>query len=312
METEQTHHESAPVSASAPLPPQKMGKLRASYLLTIEGLELLKKDKQVLLFPVLSALASIAILAAFCLLYWIWSSETGSIMHEDSSRELGAYGYVILLIIYLLLAFTAAFFQAGLTVVVDARINGKSMTFREGVKTVSAESDKIFIWALLSATVGVVLGFISDRAKWLGRLVAFFFGAAWGIVTFFIIPALILEKGKVSDAIKSSADTFKKTWGETIIINFSAGLFLSLVALLAIILAGLGVWGVLFLPALLALPLVFIFVVSLALFLVGVCVLSSALNSIFRVVLYEYAKSGRIADTFAPELILGALKKKEE
>lgn len=298
--------------ALTPLPSKKMGKWRASYLLTIEGLELLKKDKQVLLFPVLSALASLVVIVFFCILYWIFGEATGSIIHGDGSIEPSSLGYGTLLIVYLALAFVATFFQAGLTAIVDARINGGSMTFKEGMNAAKAHTEKIFLWSLVSATVGVVLGLISERAQWLGKVVAFFAGAAWGIITFFIIPALVLEKGKVSDAIKSSADTFKKTWGETIIVNFGAGLFLGLVAFSGIILfVGLVILGAVFFPTIVAIPLFFIALVLLSIILVGICVLSSTINSIFRVVLYEYAKSGHIADTFAPELILGALKKKE-
>ncbi|MBI2120618.1 MAG: hypothetical protein HYT94_03275 [Parcubacteria group bacterium] len=312
MEPQQTHNEVASIPMSAPTPPKKMGKLRASYLLTIEGLELLKKDKQVLLFPVFSALASIVILAVFCLLYWLFVGDFGAMEGGSESSEIGPFGYGILLVLYLLLAFVATFFQAGLTAVVHARINGANLTFKEGMSAASRKSDKIFLWALLSATVGVMLGFISERSQWLGKLVASLLGAAWGIITFFIVPALILEEGKVSDAIKSSAGTFKKTWGETLLVNFSAGLFLALVALLGIVLSvAFAVLGAMFLPVPVAALAFIVLIILLIVFLVGIAVLSSALNSIFRVVLYEYAKSGHIADTFAPELILGALKKKE-
>jgi hypothetical protein len=221
-------------------PVKKMGKLRASYLLTIEGLELLKKDKQVLLFPVFSMLANIAVVIFFCILYWIFSGETGSIMHADASQDFSSLGYVVLLVLYLATAFVATFFQAGLTAIVDARINGKSLTFQEGMNIAKAHAEKIFLWSLVSATVGVILGLISERSKWLGKLVAFFLSATWGIITFFIVPALILEEGNVSDSIKSSAGTFKKTWGETIIINFGAGLFLTLVAFSGILVVGLS------------------------------------------------------------------------
>ncbi len=277
-----------------------MGKFRASYLLTIEGLELLKKDKQVLLFPIFSMVASIALLAIFCISYWLLGGNFHSI------------NYGILLLFYLMSAFTVTFFQAGLTVAVDARINGRSMTFKEGMKAASAHAEKIFLWSLVSATVGVVLGLISNLSKWLGKLVAFFLSASWGIITFFIVPALVLEEGNVSGAIKSSADTFKKTWGETLIMNFSAGLFLFIIGFSGILfLALLAFLLAMFLPAAFILPISLIFLTLIIIFFLGICILFSAINSIFRVVLYEYAKTGRIADTFTPELILASLKKKE-
>lgn len=312
MESNQTHQEVAPDSTPSPVSPKRMGKWRASYLLAIEGLELLKKDKQVLLFPVLSGMASIAALVFFCVLYWLLGGDFAADTPQNAGSQFGSMSYGVLLLLYLTLAFITTFFQSGLTAVVDARINGRSMTFKEGMHTAKAHGEKIFLWSLLSATVGVILGFISERSKWLGKLVASLFGAAWGIITFFIVPALILEGGNVSGAIKSSAETFKKTWGETLLVNFSAGLFFGLVAFLVIVCSGIFMAiSFVFLPAVIAVPLFFLFLTFLIMFLVGICVLSSAINSIFRVVLYEYAKAGHLADTFAPELILGALKKKE-
>lgn len=309
MGTDQAHQEVAstpaevPASVSSSLPAKKMGKLRASYLLTIEGLELLKKDKQVLLFPIFSAFASIALLSVFCILYRLLDGGFFTNGTENTSSDFGSVGYGTILLLYLTISFVTTFFHAGLTAVVGARINGRSMPFRDGVSTAKAHAEKIFLWSLVAATVGVVLALISDLSKWLGKIVAFFLSASWGIITFFIVPALILEEGNVSDAIKSSAGTFKKTWGETLVINFSASLFLTLVAFLGIV---LSVLLIVFLP-----PLLFILLPLLIIFLIGIAVLSSAINSIFRVVLYEYAKAGHVADTFAPELILGAIKKKE-
>lgn len=312
MEPNQTHHE--PTSIPAPiLPPKKMGKLRASYLLTIEGLELLKKDKQVLLFPVFSALASTVLMVVFCILYLVLGGEFQTNGTENSSQNLGSAWYGVLLLTYLFLAFITTFFQAGLTVVVDARINGKSMTFKEGMLAAKSHTEKIFLWSLLSATIGVILSFISERAQWLGKLVAVFLSATWGIITFFIVPALVLEEGDVSGAIKSSAATFKKTWGETLIINFSTGLFLTLVAFVGIIIFVLvAVLGATFLPTLLAAPFFLFLFIPFVVFIVGICVFASTINSVLRVVLYEYAKTGHMSDTFTPELILGTLKKKDQ
>ncbi len=308
MEPQQTHNEIVPTSA--PLPAKKMGKLRASYLLAVEGLELLKKDKQILLFPILSGLASLGLIVIFCvtaILFGGFAAHPSLLAAENNGA-----GYGIMLLLYLSLAFVSAFFQAGLTAIADARINGKSMTFKEGMSIASAHGEKIFFWSVTAATVGVILSIISNSSKWLGRFIAFFFGAAWGIITFFIVPAIVLEDGGLLSAVKNSANTFKKTWGETLIVNFSAGLFFGLVALFGILIAGLLVaFATVFLPEAVAIAIFFFLLFLLIFFLVGISVVFSAINSIFRVVLYEYAKAGHIADTFAPELILGALKKKE-
>lgn len=297
--------------ASAPIPVKKMGKFRASYLLTVEGFELIKKDKHIFLFPLLSLLANLTFLVIFFVGYFL---ITGSFDPEKAERtsDFGYYGYIITFFFYLIGAFILAFFDAGLTLVVDARINGRSMTFEEGMDGAKAHIQKIFIWSLVSATVGIILKIISDKSKWVGKLVAALLHASWGIVTFFIVPALMLEEGKVSDAIKSSANTFKKTWGETIIINFSTGLFLGVLTLLTIIVFAIGIFVVApFVPAVLVIPALILVAVLIGLFLLGLGIFSHAVDSVLRVVLFEYSKTGRLPDSFAPELILGMLKKQE-
>lgn len=312
METEQTHQEAAPTPPPASSP-KKMGKLRASYLLATEGFELLKKDKHILLFPVFSALACVALFLIPCLLYWFSDGAFDLKEAESASYKISSTGYAVILVFYLVLFFVTTYFQAGLMAVVHARINGRGMTFQEGMSVAKTHAEKIFLWSLVSATVGVVLGFISDRSKWFGKIISFFLRASWGIATFFIVPVLILEEGNISDSIKSSAETFKKTWGETIFVNFGTGLFFVLIAFLGLFISGsLMALDFVVFPEIIAIPIFLILLTVLIFFLIGIAIVSSAINSVFRVVLYEYAKSGHIADTFAPELILGALKKKHE
>lgn len=131
----------------------------------------------------------------------------------------------------------------------------------------------------------------------------YFLGAAWGVVTFFIVPVLILENKRLVDSIKDSAIIFKRTWGETLIMNFSTGLFFGVIylALFMLFIASLFSGSI------------YIIISSAVVFLASIVllmVISSTLNVIFKVVLYEYARYGKIPENFTPELILRAIKKK--
>jgi hypothetical protein len=124
-----------------------------------------------------------------------------------------------------------------------------------------------------------------------------------------MVPVLLIDKASVGASLKKSALIFKQTWGETLIMNFSMGLYfffvhIFLIAFYVLSLIGLNAVGLLTGGPITMLTVLFVFV-----FLFTV-LLQSALNAIFRVVLFEYANTGRIPAGFEPQLILGAIKRK--
>ena len=302
----------APNSTPA-IPTKKIGKWHGSYLLVTESFELLKKDKEVMWFPVLAACSNllIVLICGVIFLLFIWRADPSTlqaIKNSQNAQVQNSVGanilvYACLFVLYLIGAFISAFFQAGLVTIVHGRINGNDLTLRDGVNHAKQNAKKIFMWSLLAATVGIILQFIANRSKWIGRIVAYFLGAAWNIITFFIVPVLVLENLTIKDSVGRSANIFKKTWGETLIMNFSTGLFFSFVFVVALILY-IATWFS---------ANMYIIVISSILFVVFtvlLSILSSTLQAIFRVVLYEYAAYDKLSDTFTPELILSAVKKK--
>ena len=71
-------------------------------------------------------------------------------------------------------------------------------------------------WALLSATVGLVLRIIESRSEKVGQLVSGLLGMAWSIVTYLVVPVLVVEKAGPIEAVKRSTALLKKTWGEAL------------------------------------------------------------------------------------------------
>lgn len=290
---------------------KQMGKLKASWRLFTQSLNLLKQDKEIMLFPVVSSLLVIVITFVFTiglvfLLPLTGFTETNS--NPSVAQEVVFYSFVF--VYYVLVFFVTTFFKVGLTALVYERINGGNLNFTEGLNRASTITGKIFLWSLITSTVGLILKIISDKSKLLGKLVASLLGAAWNIVTLFIAPTLLLEDVSVWKSIGRSAEVFKQTWGETLILTVSFGFVTSLFVLVDIILfgllafivasAGLGSTGLI----IVAIP----FVLSL----VVISIISSSLNEIFKVTLYSYARFGVIAEGFSPELIVGAVTSKEK
>lgn len=286
-------------------PPRKIGKFKASIELTKQSFALLSEDKEVLLFPLLSFFTSILAFIALIVISIVVFDVKEVLLSEDGSESeaaMSAAWYVYIFFTYVVSVFITTYFQAGLVTIVYARINKENKSFSDGIHNANEHIGKIFIWSLLSATVGTILNIISDKSKWLGKIVASLLGAVWSIVTLFITPVLVLEDLSLGNSIKRSGSIFKSTWGETLIMNFTVGFIF--------IFAIFGTIGVASALAFLTQQVVLFAILGIiAIFFL--ILLSSTLDSVFKVVLYHYARTGTIPSGFDRDLLLGAVKKKD-
>lgn len=122
------------------------------------------------------------------------------------------------------------------------------------------------------------------------------------MLTYFSLPSLVIGERSIGESFKESASVIRKIWGEVIIINIGVGLFFGILTFFVMALA-IGV------AALVPSTAMFISLVILSvIFLVAVIVISSTLDSIIKLALYEYATTGTVPQGFTPELITGIIK----
>lgn len=281
-----------------------MGKFRASKLLARESWKLLMHDKEMLLFPIISSIVNVVAIVAIIAIFFFFviGGDVDRLEQSGSLSNVIVIAYVF--VTYFAATFITVFFQAGIIAIAHGRLNGNDLTFTDGLKIAFAKSDKIFIWSLISATVGTILRLISEKSdNLIAKIISGLLGAAWAILTFFIVPVIIIENISTKDSMKKSVETIKKTWGETVIINIGVGLYFMLLALL----------GVAIFIALLLTGKAFIIFPALALLMVYLTVLtviSSTLSTVFRVVLYEYATTGKVTEGFSSEIVQMAFQRK--
>jgi hypothetical protein len=289
----------------APLPPLPMGKFKASRTIVRESWNILKQDKEIMWFPVLSAIVSIiALMIMAAVMYFVLLSGNLDNLKEVKKEGMDPFSYVVLFVYYLVMFFILNFFQAGIYIIAHGRFNGQDLSFRDGINGAIENSGKIFAWSFISATVGVILRIIADRSRLIGKLVVFLLGSAWRILTYFSLLSLVIGKTTVQNSFKDSASIIRKTWGETIIIKLSVGLFFSLLVFLGL---ALGIGIIILVPTL---PVVIGVIVLFIIYAVVLTIVSSALDSIFKLALYEYATTGKAPQGFTPELILHAVRGK--
>jgi hypothetical protein len=265
-----------------------MGKFANSWKLMKTSLGILRKDKEIMIFPVLSFIACIIILLSFFTGFWFLGIN---------SFESTQWVWVIVgFLLYFVLFFIVIFFNTAIIACANIRLNGGDPTVSDGLRIASQHLGRILIWALISATIGMILQAIRQRGGWVGRIVAGVFGLAWTYVTFFIIPVLIYEKKGIGSSIRRSASLFKQTWGETIIGSFGFGVFFFLLALLGVV------------PIILGYLLggttgVIVGVVIAFFYWAFLGVVASATNGIYVAVLYQFATKKQLPSEFDQSLI---------
>ncbi len=268
-----------------------MSRFQRSLALGRASWSVLKSDRSLALYPIVSGLASIGILIVLGLLGWVTKgSEVNAAGHTEYTASVATF--VILVVGYVALAFVQTYFLAGLVASSDDVLNGRSTSLKQGMAVASARAGRILPWAIVQATVSAVIQAIEERFGIVGTIVASLVGAAWSVVTFLTVPIIVFEDVGPVNALKRSGSLLKQTWGENIIGQGGLGLLMLLPMLLAF---GIGALGVVSGTAVVAVPLIAVAVVIL---LVATVVVN-ALSGIYRTALYRYAVDGQVPSAFA-------------
>jgi Family of unknown function (DUF6159) len=276
-----------------------MGRFQMSWEIAKRSWAVLRADKTLAWFPVLSALGSLIVVAALGGLFLV-----AGIDDTASGTSLQPIGYVLIVVAYLALAIVQTYFLAGLVAGADQRLRGNDSTLKSALEIANSRLHRLLPWAVVTATVTMVLQAIEQRFGIIGTIVARLVGLAWQLVTFLVIPILVLEDLGVGDALKRSKDLFKKTWGENVIGQFGLGAVGLLLSLPGILLIGIGVAiGTAGLIVLGAIGVIWLLVSA---------VIVSALSGIYRTALYHYAANGHVPGEFSGIDFAAAFKRKGE
>ena len=202
---------------------------RRSYLIFRESLQVLAKDKEILIFPLLSGIVTIVAFLSI-----VFAGVTSGVFeHFDKHDPLN---YVVAFVWYFISWFIVLFFNVAVIHCASIRLRGGDPTVADGFRASMQHIGRIAAWALVSATVGVILRFLADRANVIGKIIVGLLGAAWSIATYFIVPVMIFEKRSLRDSVKQSTQLIAKTWGESLVAAGGIGLFIMLLAVAGLIL----------------------------------------------------------------------------
>ncbi len=252
-------------------------RLKMGVVLTKDSLLVMRHNPKLFLFPLVSGVAGLAFLAIFL-------GTTFGLM--AISPEGGVL--VGLFLIYIVLTFVSTFFTAALVHQTREVLGGNEPSLKAGLAAAWDVKGPLFVWSVISATVGLIINAIESSDSPIGRAFGVIFGIAWTLMTFFIVPSIVFEKASTKEMFTRSAGTFKQTWGETPISLFGISIVSTLVAL------PFALPGVLLLDSGLLVPGVGLVIAGFVLsFLV-----SQTLQGVVKTTLYLYAREGKRPEEF--------------
>jgi hypothetical protein len=269
-------------------------RLRNGWAISMASLGLLMENKKLIIFPLLSSIASMLVVASF--VAPIVGTTTGRtiFLTEDPDAQSGQM--VVLFLLYFCCYFVTLFFNAALVGVTMMHLDGRPYKLSDGLRIAWDRFSLILMWAVIAASVGFALKMIEQRSKLAGKIVALILGSAWTAMTYFVVPVLIVERAPAHKAIGRSFSLVKQTWGEGLVANWANGVFV-----------GLGILGggaVMFLAGATGDPV--IGGLGLLLGVSWLCLMvlvSMTLESITNAVLYVYARTGQSPDGFDNQLL---------
>lgn len=244
--------------------------------LAMDCFRIIRENKKLLIFPIFSTIALLLILGTF-----IGGINTGLGINFDNFEKADAITrYSILFIFYFICYAVIIFFNMSLIHSTMKILNGEEESLKDSVIFSLSKIGLILSWALLSATIGIILKMIEDKNEKVASFISGIFGMLWSVATFFVVPVLAYENVGVFQAISRSTSLLKNTWGERIGATFAFSIIGWIISL-AICLPLFLLFGAM-------IGLTACFVILIAVILTVSCVISTA-ETIFTAAAYHYA-----------------------
>lgn len=273
------------------------GRFSRSLDLARAAWSVVRADKELMLLPVLSVAAMLLILGSLALPVALMGG-VGLAFASGEPAAIPAFG---LLVFYVVAYFVTLFFNTALVGAAMIRMDGGNPRLGDGLRIAWDRAGRIFGYACIAATIGLVLRALEQRVGLVGRLVVKLIGVGWALATFLVVPVLVTRDIGPVDAVRESAALLRRTWGESLIGNlglgfvFGAGYFgLAVVSAGILVLAAQAGR-----PLLISLVLLVVIVAFVAL-----SALHATMQGVYSAALYRYATDHATPlPGFGPELL---------
>jgi len=261
------------------------------------GIAVVRADPELMVYTLLSGILSllaigVAISGSIGLDVLVTDPEC---VGEDCGSELVFGHMAIWFVFYMIVSIITVFWNAAIIASAYERLTaGTNPSFSYGIGQAMKCLPQIFIWGLIAGTVGLFIQILEGLAnsedsppplRLVAGMASFFIGVAWWVLTFFVVPIIVLERASVLDSMGRSPELFRGTWGEDVTSHIGTGLLMTLC---------------IFILAAVSVPLMMLgdvgLVLGLVILAVGVLfavLFFSTVEAVNRASLFYYAKTGQ-------------------
>jgi hypothetical protein len=264
-------------------------RLSNGWKLAKSSFKILRANKQLIIFPVLSGSSLVLIIGSFFV-----ATLANAGWNTDNIGEMSSAGYYALVFLfYLVNYFVIVFFNMALIHCTRLYFRGEEVSVAAGLRFSMSRIGAIFSWAAFAATVGLVLRAIQENSGIIGKIITGIIGIVWSVATFFVVPIIAYENLGPVEAFKRSSQMMKQKWGESLAAGFSFGLIQ--------ILGFIVICIPLFYLGMLIDPLVGIALAVVGMFII--MAITSAVQTIFVSAVYHNITNGDVTEHFNQQLV---------
>jgi hypothetical protein len=269
-----------------------MSRIGRGWALAKQSFAVLRADRSLVLFPIVSAAASIVV--AIVLL------GPGMALYAADGRQAWAIAFGVLTLYGL--TFVIVFFNTALAAAAARSLAGEDTSLSDGLQAARGRIGAIAAWTLIQGTVGLLLNLLENTNDAIAGIVSGLLNFAWGAVTFFVVPVLALEGVGPRAAFSRSVALLRQRWGEGVVGSVAIGGLVGILTMLPV--AALGFAGAALLQSAPAVGVTLLVLAGLV--LIAGLVIGGTLSSIFRVALYRFAVDGQALGGFDPTALQSA------
>jgi hypothetical protein len=202
----------------------------------------IKADPELLVYVALMGIMSLATLSAMnapFILELEWAVVLDS---AGDVSQLTSAGMAWYFAFYALLSIVVVFWNSAIVANSHMRLSGGDPTFVYGITKAFSRMHLIIIWGLISGTVGLLLKMVRNTnarnnknpgLQILFMIISWMFEVAWWIMTFFMIPLMIVEGRSIRESMTEGKEMMMKTFGT----NIASGLGIQLIGFFFIVLS---------------------------------------------------------------------------
>jgi hypothetical protein len=291
------------------------GSWRESKAVTSQAWGVIKQNTYMLAFPAVSAVLAVV---AFLLIGGAgiaalgWSDVEQQATQDAFTTTSVVVGVVLLVVASYVATLLTVIFMGGLVKCADEELQGRDSSFGAGLSAAMSRLPALLGWAAIETAVGWLIRAVQGNGASDNVLVtilrvvlAGLMAVAWSIISFFVLPLIILRGMGPLAAVKESVALIRRTWGMQVAGGVRIGGLIGLVAVLPALLVTVagGFVAASGSPAV-GIPLATLGVVVL----IVASVLISAMKAIFSVAMLHYVEDGTAIGPFEAGQLQSAVR----